>query len=232
VWKDGHLPGSFSFSWESYTRTDEKKIPWRIFGSEELAAILGDMGIDEHTPVAAYGDMETSWGGEAWICWVLSWMGHKGPVRLVQGGMDAWQKAGFETSSGPESGIIVPTQYRVNLRPELNTSAGALEKMTGDAFIVDTRSFREWIGGDRLPGAVHINWKHFISDPDNTPINASELAGLLNENGVTFEKPVIYYCTGGIRSSVAWLVHQLSEKGMPVNYEGGTEEWTRRNRIP
>lgn len=228
VWKNAHIPGAFSFSWEKYTRIDEKKIPHRVFTPGELAGILGKMGIDEHTPVAAYGDMDDSWGGEAWICWVLAWIGHKGPVRLVHGGMDAWKKAGFPVSSGPEAGTTRQKSYHLNMQNQLNVSAGAIEAMKADAFIVDTRSFREWIAGDRLPGAVHIAWTAFYAGPEKAPLDAAALTALLAKNGITFNKPVIYYCTGGIRSSLAWLTHTLSGKGSAVNFEGGTEEWIRR----
>jgi thiosulfate/3-mercaptopyruvate sulfurtransferase len=228
AWQTRHIPGAFSFSWENYTRTDEKKIPYRVFSPEELAVILGKIGIDERTPVAAYGDMDASWGGEAWICWVLAWIGHKGPIRLVQGRMAAWENAGFPISSGPGAEMIRPKTYHLNVRSELNVSAKAIENMKADVFIVDTRSLKEWILGGRLPGAVHIAWTDFYAGPDKTPLDAAALSKLLTKNGVGFEKPVIYYCTGGIRSSFAWLTHQLSGKGLPVNFEGGTEEWIRR----
>jgi thiosulfate/3-mercaptopyruvate sulfurtransferase len=30
VWSDGHIPGALSFSWENYTRVDERGVPYRI----------------------------------------------------------------------------------------------------------------------------------------------------------------------------------------------------------
>jgi thiosulfate/3-mercaptopyruvate sulfurtransferase len=231
AWKSSHLPGALSFSWEDYTRIDEKKIPYRVFSPEELAAILGKMGIDENTPVAAYGDMDVSWGGEAWICWVFSWIGHKGPIRLVRGGLNAWGKAGFLFLSGSDSGTIRPKQYRLDIRNELNLSAGDIENLKSDIHLVDTRSFREWITGDRLPGAVHIAWTKFYAGPNKVPLDASALASLLKENGIPLDKPVVYYCTGGIRSSLAWMTHTLSRRGSALNFEGGTEEWIRRKSI-
>lgn len=44
-WLKGHIPGSISFSWEDYTRTDEKGIKYRTLQPEQLAKYLGEMGI-------------------------------------------------------------------------------------------------------------------------------------------------------------------------------------------
>jgi thiosulfate/3-mercaptopyruvate sulfurtransferase len=54
---------------------------------------------------------------------------------------------------------------------------------------------------------------------------------MLEKEGVDLRKPVVYYCTGGIRSGYAWLVHQLGNLPPAVNYEGGTEEWARKHAL-
>ena len=102
VWQSGHIPGARSFSWEDYTRTDEKGVAYRLLPAEQPAAALGKMGIEQNSPVAVYGDADTSWGGEGWVCWVLAFLGHKGPIRLVDGGIQAWTANGFPIKSGEE----------------------------------------------------------------------------------------------------------------------------------
>ena len=77
--KKSHIPQSRSFSWEDYTGIDEKKDTLScFFHRKKIARALAEMGITENTPIVAYGDAAQSWGGEAWICWVLTWLGHKG----------------------------------------------------------------------------------------------------------------------------------------------------------
>lgn len=56
-------------------------------------------------------------------------------------------------------------------------------------------------------------------------MSPEELKNLLAEHGIKFDKPVVYYCTGGIRSGFTWLVHSLSGQGTAINFEGGTEAW-------
>lgn len=223
-WQAGHLPGARSFSWENYTRTDDKGVQYRTLPPADLAAALGKMGIDENTPVAVYGDADTSWGGEGWACWALVWLGHKGPVRLVNGGIQAWRANGFPVKKGDELPNDVPKTYHFQIQPSVNTSAGDIRNKLPSSQLVDTRSTREWIMG-HIPSATHIPWEKFYAGKDRRPVSAAEVRDLLIKYGVDPGRPVVYYCTGGIRSGYAWLVHHLAGLPEATNFEGGTEEW-------
>ena len=225
VWKRQHIPGAVSFSWEDYTQTDEKKIPYRVFSPEKLAAVFGAMGIDENTPVVAYGDADTSWGGEGWICWVLAWMGHKGPVRLLSGGIAAWEGAGYPVEATSQTLAKPIRSYEVDVNPEVSISAKELAKAKNSTAIVDTRSTREWIFEAHVPGAVHIHWKDFLTGKHSKVITKAQFAALLTEKGIRPDQPVVYYCTGGVRSAYAWLVHRLQSDSPAVNFEGGMVAW-------
>jgi thiosulfate/3-mercaptopyruvate sulfurtransferase len=226
-WLAGHIPGAISFSWEDYTRTDEQGVPFRVWPPQELATALGKLGINEKSPVVIYGDADKSWGGEGWNCWVLSWLGHKGPVRILNGGIQAWKKNRFPVSAGQETVNARPVQYRPTLNDSLDISTNELEKKKAGLVVIDTRSTLEWLRG-HIPGAMHINWEEFYSGKERTPLSPDAFRVVLRKHGVDVNKPVVYYCTGGIRSAYVWMVHQLS--GLPAarNYEGGYEAWSRR----
>ena len=225
-WTAGHIPGALSFSWEDYTRTDENGVPYRVWPPKELAAELGKMGINENTPVVVYGDADKSWGGEGWDCWVLSWLGHKGPIRLLAGGVQAWRNIKLPFQAGIERKNIHSLRYKFRLEPNLDISTSELERQRSSLTIIDTRSTLEWFKG-RIPGSIHIQWTEFYAGKDRRPLSADALKKLLQNEGVDINKPIVYYCAGGIRSAYAWMVHQLA--GLPAarNYEGGFEAWKR-----
>jgi thiosulfate/3-mercaptopyruvate sulfurtransferase len=223
-WTAGHIPGALSFSWEDYTRTDEQGIPYRVWQPQALAKALSAMGIAENTPVVVYGDADKSWGGEGWTCWVLSWLGHKGPVRLLAGGMQSWRANAFPVVAGAEKRNIKSVRYNVNLDPSLDISTAEIEKKRSGLVLVDTRSTLEWFRG-RITGAIHIPWDDFYSGKDRRPLSPDALMKLLQKNGVDTRKPIVYYCTGGIRSGYAWMVHQLAGLPPAKNFEGGYEAW-------
>lgn len=225
-WEAGHLPGARSFSWEEYTRTDVEGIPYRRLPPAELAAALARLGVTERTPVIVYGDADTSWGGEGWVCWVLAWLGHQGPIRLLSGGLQAWQAAGLPLEQGPAPATPA-AHYLADLRPELDISTQALARDTAGLTVIDVRSTWEWLKG-RIPGAIHIPWDTFYQGDHRTPLAPEAARALLEEREVATGRPIVFYCTGGVRSAYAWLVARLAGLDGAANYEGGLEAWSRR----
>ncbi len=222
-WQAGHIPGALSFSWENFTRTDEKGIPFRALPPRELAAALGEMGIGEKTSIVIYGDADKSWGGEGWAAWTFAWLGHGGPVRILNGGIQAWRNGALPvTSDAPKA--AEKTVYHYTLQPQLDISTAEIEQRKTPMVLVDTRSTLEWLRG-RIPGAIHIEWTNFYTGDDRHPLNAAAFKQLLKENGVDTAKPVVYYCRGGVRSGYAWMVHRLAGLPDARNYEGGMEAW-------
>lgn len=226
-WMAGHIPGALSFSWEDYTRTDNRGVPYRVWSPQELAKALGEMGIGENTSIVVYGDADKSWGGEGWDCWVLAWLGHKGPIRLLAGGIQSWRSNNYPVKEGLEKVNIHPVQYKFKLEPYLDISTAELERQKSNLVLVDTRSTLEWFRG-KIPGAIHIPWTDFFTGKDRRPLAPDALKKILKKHGVDLSKPVVYYCTGGIRSAYAWLVHQLAGLSTARNYEGGFEAWKKR----
>ncbi|MBF0378334.1 MAG: hypothetical protein HQK72_12760 [Desulfamplus sp.] len=246
-WENSHIPDSIPFSWEDYTTTDKNQIPYRILPPEQIAESLGKIGISAESHIVIYGDADKSWGGEGWACWVFAWLGHKGEIRLLKGGIQAWERNSYplingikenldndEQKKSKENKNSKPVKYKLELtysssQSPINIYAKEINDNVDKYQLVDTRSTIEWFKG-HLPNAVHIPWEKFFKGKDRSPINAEELKLLLNTNGLNMEKTVVYYCTGGIRSGYAWTVHNLAGlklKRLPkaINFEGGVAEW-------
>lgn len=229
VFQAGHIPDARSFSWETYTRTDADGVPYRTFPPAELAAALGKLGVDHKAAVVVYGDADTSWGGEGWTAWIFAWLGHQGPVYCLDGGISLWRAKGLPVNNDPEK-TISPKVYEYNLHPGIAISADQITARENRITLVDTRNYlTEWLPG-HLPNAVHIPWKKFYEGPHRRFLSPEDVKALLAKNKVDLSKPVVYYCTGGIRSGFAWMVHQLAGLPDAVNFEGGIEEWNRMGK--
>lgn len=224
-WESGHIPGAIPFYWESYTRTDAKGVQYSSFPPQELAQALSALGIDEKTPLVIYGDADKSWGSEGYDAWLFSWLGHKGPIRLLNGGIQAWNGRGFSLVKGSERLPARKARYRVDPKPQYLVSTEEVQRKSG-LQLVDVRSTFEWFKG-RIPGAVHIPWEDFHTK-DRRPLSPAELKKLLVQHGVDPNKPVAYYCLGGVRSAYAWTVHQLSGLPEARNYKGSWAAWEKR----
>lgn len=223
AFRKGHIAGALSFSWEDHTSTDPDGVRYQPGAPESVATTLGKLGISASSPIVVYGDAAESWGGEGWTCWLLAWLGHEGPIRLLDGGIQAWRTAGRPLTTD-EAAVHPRVDYALSLRPELDIDTHALRAPASAFTVIDTRSDAEWIAG-RIPGAIHIPWERFSSGPDHHPLAPPAVRALLAEHGVPLDRPVVYYCTGGIRSAYCWLVHQLSDLPDARNYEGGIEAW-------
>ena len=227
-WEAGHIPGAIQFSWDNYTRTDAQGIKFSSFPPQELAAALSRLGIDEKTPIAIYGDADKSWGSEGYSVWLFSWLGHKGPIRLLNGGIQAWQNQNYPLAKGPEKPTLKKTVYQVNLQPQFIISTEEIQKGKGSFVLVDVRSTFERIKG-KIPGSIHIPWEDFYTGKEHRPLSAAELKKLLVKNGVDTSKPVVYYCLGGVRSAYAWTIHQLAGLPDAKNYKGSWAAWEKRS---
>jgi thiosulfate/3-mercaptopyruvate sulfurtransferase len=226
-WQQNHLPGAFSLSWEDYTRTASDGVKYRTLPAHEFAPKLAAMGINPQSTLLIYGDADTSWGGEGWLAWALAWLGHQGTVYLLDGGIQAWQQAGLPVNNHTPPLVSENdcVDYQTEQTSAVNISAQELAGNAEKYTIVDTRNYwTEWLP-NHIPGAIHIDWKSFHHGDQHRLIGGQQLKALLQENGVPLDKPIVYYCTGGIRSGFTWMVHSLTDLPPALNFEGGTAEW-------
>lgn len=227
-WEAGHIPGAIQFFWDSYTRTDAKGVKYSSFPPQELAAALARLGIDEKTPLVVYGDADKSWGSEGYSAWLFTWLGHKGPIRLLSGGLQAWRAQNLPLVKEAEKPAARKARYLVDIKPQYIVTTEDVQNNKGAFTLIDTRSTFEWIKG-RIPGAVHIPWEDFYTGKDRHPLPAVELKKLLAKHGVDYSKPIVYYCLGGVRSAYAWTVHQLAGLPEAKNYKGSWAAWGKRS---
>jgi thiosulfate/3-mercaptopyruvate sulfurtransferase len=226
-WEASHIPGAIQFSWDNYTRTDSKGIEYSSFPPQELAKDLAGLGIDEKSPLVVYGDADKSWGSEGYDVWLLSWLGHRGPIRLLNGGIQAWRSQNLPLTKGPERPAAKKARYLVDLKPRYIVSTEDIQKGKGAYVLVDVRSTYEWFKG-RIPGAIHIPWEDFHTGKDRHPLPPAELKKLLAGHGVDTSRPVVYYCLGGVRSAYAWMASQLAGLPDARNYKGSWAAWGKR----
>lgn len=227
-WEAGHIPGARHFSWENYTRTDAQGIKYSSLPPQELAVALAGLGIDEKTAVVVYGDADKSWGSEGYAVWLLSWLGHKAPIRLINGGIQAWRNQQLPLVQGTGKPVVKKASYQVNLQPRYIISTEEIQKAKNSSVLVDVRSTLERIKG-KIPGSIHIPWEDFYAGKEHRPLSSAELKKLLVSHGVDTSKPVVYHCLAGVRSAYTWMTHQLAGLPDAKNYKGSWAAWEKRS---
>ncbi|NER81014.1 MAG: sulfurtransferase, partial [Leptolyngbya sp. SIO1D8] len=127
-----------------------------------------------------------------------------------------------------------PGDFVVKRNPTWDIQRDELKAQLGDdaLVVIDTREPREFAGktpygeqrGGHIPGAVNLYFKDFIGD-DGRLLAREDIIAKLQAVGVTSDRQIVVYCTGGIRSG--WLTSVLVTLGFQVkNYAGSMWEWS------
>lgn len=223
-------------SWQEFSQSQSPFKGKLLTDDKVLTEKLQAIGIFNNKPVIVFGNTINGWGEDGRIVWMLRTLGHQKSF-LVDGGFTALVKAGFPTvnftkNNSPPRGDFLVNRNKNWLisQNELKTS---LEK--DNLVIIDTRKPQEYAGktpygekrGGHIPGAIHIYFKSWL-DNNGMLLSRDKILEILAEKGITKDKIIVTYCTGGVRS--AWSTSVLTDLGFKVkNYSGSMWEWSASN---
>jgi thiosulfate/3-mercaptopyruvate sulfurtransferase len=190
--------------------------------------------------VVLYDSVARDGGATAsYVFWILDILGHGGK-KILEGGIDAWEAAGYALVSTPRE--LSPILYQAPM--EEIYSRGLIDgddvyRQLGDPHyqIIDVRSPEEYKGqkGTRdlrgnplklghIPTAVNIDYTTNWVDTETKRIKPYEdLQDLYR--GLDTRKSVIVYCNSGRRSSFSHFVLRLMGIDDVATYEASWKEW-------
>jgi thiosulfate/3-mercaptopyruvate sulfurtransferase len=248
----GHVPGAIYLD----TLELEEEERWNRRSPREIERALRAHGITWDTTVVVTGrtgnpDMsQAEPGREAGqiaanrVAALLLYAGVD-DVRLLDGGLGAWEGSGFplegdDVALGPVAsfGRVVPA------RPEIMIDVDqAQELLTApDGVLVSVRSWAEFIGEvsgyhyvkprGRIPGAVFGNCgsdayhMQNYRNHDNTMRDHRRIEAAWREVGITRDKRAAFYCGTGWRGSEAFMCAWLMGWPRIAVYDGGWFDWS------
>ena len=253
-YQEDHLPGALYLD----TNQLENPVDWQRRTPEELDAALRALGISTGTTVILYGrdtegDANEKWPGRragqiaaSRAALILRYAGVD-DVRLLDGGYDAWVRAGYPVETTLREPTPIPSfGVRIPARPEVIVDIDEAKQILSapdSAALVSVRTWNEHIGqasgynyigpAGRISGDV---WGNCGSDAyhmqhyrnvDNTMRAYPEIAANWEEAGITPDKWVAFYCGTGWRASETWFYAYLMGWDRIAVYDGGWYEWSR-----
>ncbi len=254
----GHIPGAIDMD----TLALEAPETWNRRSPQELKLALEAHGITADTTVILYGkfmfpDNANEFPGSAAgdigavrNAFIMMYAGVK-DVRILNGGFQSWQDAGFEVSTEDmpkkpvkDFGAKIPAQSGLDVdTPEAKTMLAAK-----DAELVCVRSYPEYIGEvsgynyieakGRIPGAIFADCgsdayhMENYRNEDHTTRDFNEIAAIWESNGITPDKHLAFYCGTGWRGSEAWFNAWLMGWPRVSVYDGGWFEWSNDPKNP
>jgi len=184
-------------------------------------------GIRTGDPVVVYDDTGGAAAARAW--WLLRWAG-LADVRLLDGGLQAWQRDGGAVEAGevvPEPGDVILTGGGL---PTLTLEEAAALPATG-GLLLDARAGERYRGevepidprSGHVPGAVSAPTTQNLAD-DGTFLPAAVLKERFAALGA-LDRPVAVYCGSGV--TAAHEVAALAEAGIDAAlWPGSWSQWS------
>ncbi|HEX20077.1 MAG TPA: sulfurtransferase [Acidiferrobacteraceae bacterium] len=230
----GHIPGAISLG--KRCKKALRDYTARIFKSKsKYERLFGKVGIGNNTHVVFYhGNIKTLTDATVGF-WIMEYLGHN-KVHVLNGGLDAWRKAGNRLDNKLVRKKPAVFKARVVSRRYASTGEilGIARGRAKGTQLIDSRTKKEFQGkdirairGGRIPN-VTINKSHLDTvlqkkdkktgkmkptgylDPDA----AHKAFGKLNKNRRT-----VAYCQTGTRSTLTYLQLRLLGFKNPANWD-------------
>jgi thiosulfate/3-mercaptopyruvate sulfurtransferase len=191
-----------------------------------LQDALRTAGIDEDTQVVVYDQATSLAAARAW--WVLRWAGHP-RVRVLDGGLDAWQRAGLPVTQDVPAPVVGDVVVRAGSVPVLDDDMAATMARTG--VLLDVRTAERYRGevepidpeAGHIPGAVNLPGAEVLAD-DGTFLPADAIRAVAARVGVYRDTPVGTSCGSGVTAAqMSLALHEAGIDSIP--YIGSWSSW-------
>lgn len=240
----GHIPGSQQVDRPAIEAPPETQngVTGNIIDAVGFSRLAQGLGINRDSTVVVY---DTRYDATR-LWWAFTYYG-KGDVRVLDGGIKAWQAAGYPVdllapAAAVRSGNFLAKVSLPSLRvdtPDVIAAQGSSK-----AQIWDNRDLREFTGEElkkgayragRIPGSTHSDWALFKRKENQAEwLTATELQPLLKKLGYDRNRQQYFYCQSGVRSTQALFALYLA--GWPLeklhNYDSSWIGWSRDKTLP
>lgn len=222
AYRAGHLPGAVHCEVEADLLGEVGGHPAGLPAPEDLAAVLGGLGISAHTPVVAYDDLGGV--GAAWLVWMLRALGQ--PAAVLERGL-----AGHDGEL--ETGDVTPVPCAVEVRPWPVDRVADLTTVVSPAVrLVDARPASRYLGQDapgdpragHVPGAQNVFWRDTL-DADGRLLPADRLRDLLPAGQSGDPGALVCYCGSGAGASHLLLAFEHAGLAPGRLYSGAWAEY-------
>lgn len=252
TYKNAHIPtainiDSLALQDIAIKNNEKQKCKYLPLCPETAKKIFSQKGISNSSNVIIYSSQHPP--NKATYLWFLFYsMGHdENKIKILDGGLERWQKDGFPVESGEEQNRK-PAKYTPKPRYDVVATKEDVLKhvknyesnIDDGVILVDTRTFLEFTGrqdmegikrSGHIPGAKFVYWRWF-EGKDTTYKSLDKLSEEIKKINLDLNKKIILYCTIGNRSSFVFLpLKALGAKDVRI-YTGSWYEWGNDENLP
>ncbi|UCV06407.1 sulfurtransferase [Dechloromonas denitrificans] len=198
-----------------------------------------ELGIGNDTQVVAYDNAGGPYAARLW--WLLRWIGH-GKVAVLDGGLEGWRQAGYETTNGSARSRRQRTEFSAgaSLVRTVNFDDVRENIASRRALVIDARAPDRFRGENEtidpvaghIPDAVNRFFRDnldafgFFKHPDQLRAEFVTVLGAWNSG------QVINQCGSGVTGCHNLLAMEIAGLGDAALYPGSWSEWVAQPGAP
>jgi thiosulfate/3-mercaptopyruvate sulfurtransferase len=216
-------------------RTEVDGVPGQIPPAEQIAGLIGGLGIDgdDHVVIVPWGTDSSEFGGATRVYWTFKYLGHDA-VSILDGGWRQYDAQGGERVA--EAAVREATTFPYEIDEALRATTADVEAALADGTaLVDGRPEEQYLGQSKspvvriegtIPGAVNLPHSNFYSAEYATFAQPETIAALAEGLGLASNEKSIVFCNTGHWASIAWFgLHEVAGNENASMYDGSMAEW-------
>lgn len=216
-------------------RTESEGVPGQIPPAEQIAALIGGLGIDagDHVVIVPWGTDSSEFGGATRVYWTFKYLGHDA-VSILDGGWRQYDAQGGERVAEPATPVA--TEFAYEIQPELRATTADVEVALADGIkLIDGRPEAQFLGQSKspvvrvegtIPGAQNLPHSKFYSAEFASFALPETVKALTESVGLGADEENIVFCNTGHWASIAWFaLHEVGGNTNTAMYDGSMAEW-------
>ncbi len=237
-WRRQRIPGARFFDFDGSLADPDSKLPHMMSSAEVFTREMRALGLERDSRVVVYDSMGMFSSPRGW--WMLRAMGCENSA-LLDGGLPAWNAAGYATDSLEREPGYAAGDVAASLDRDFVADSAAVLAALDDssAAVVDARPEARFSGASEeprpglrrghMPGAFNLPFADFFEDGLLKP--KDELKAML-EPIIGGRQRSIYSCGSGVTACIiAFAAFYTGYRNLAV-YDGSWCEWGLPGDLP
>jgi len=217
-WSHSRIPGAGFFDYDDEIKDQDTELPRMLPGEELFAESVRKLGVNSDSLIVVYDTNSMFSSPRAW--WMFRAMSHD-QVAVLDGGMLAWQEAGYSIDSDPANPVSTG-----NFSAEKNEcfiNAAYVQSHLTDigTTILDARSNDRFASG-HMPGAKNLPYLELLQDGKMKSVE--ELKNIFSSK-IDKQQDLVCSCGSGVTACIIALGAELAGHDNIVVYDGSWTEW-------